>query len=146
MFITWSYHRSNFYEYIRPNLCIILLQFLLIIYIFIIYCRHLLQSEEIIVSYCAAEIIAHLACESSWEIYGIKDNKDEVLNQLGLAIKQWTPQEVEFVVFKSFNCFIGLLNSTDIPEVQLFATWAIHHACTTNSQYILFINLIEISV
>lgn len=113
-------------------------------YIFIICYRHLLQSEPI-VSYYAAEIIAHLACESSWETC-TRANKYEVLKQLGLAMKQWMPLNVQLAEYKSFKCFIGLLNLTDTPLVQLFAAWAIHCACTNNGQYILLIILTEIAV
>lgn len=115
----------------------------------IIYCRFFLESrEDIEVSYYAAEIIAHLACETNWEscISVIKDVKNELLKQLGIAIKQWIPPEEELVIYKSFKLFIELLNSVNAPEVQLFAVWAIHHACVSNGQYILLIIFTEITV
>lgn len=101
-----------------------------------IYCRRLLRSEQIDVSYFAAGIIAHLACEPSWETFTV-NSKAEVLEELRYAVKQWVPPEGEMVAYRSFQPFIGLLKSTNTPQVQLWAAWAILHVCTKNGRYIL---------
>lgn len=95
----------------------------------------MLKSEQIDVSYFAAGIIAHLACEPGWEKYTV-NGKDEVLVELRYAVKQWVPPEGEMVAYRSFQPFFGLLNSTDTPQVQLWAAWAILHVCTKNGWYI----------
>ncbi|XP_025424633.1 protein zyg-11 homolog B-like [Sipha flava] len=95
--------------------------------------RRLLQSEQIDVSYFAAGIIAHLACEPGWETF-TANGKTEVLEELRYAVKQWVSPEGEMVAYRSFQPFIGLLNSTDTPQVQLWAAWAILHVCTKNAK------------
>jgi Zyg-11 family protein len=99
--------------------------------ILLTYFRRLLQSEQIDVSYFAAGIIAHLACEPGWETF-TANGKTEVLEELRYAVKQWVSPEGEMVAYRSFQPFIGLLNSTDTPQVQLWAAWAILHVCTKN--------------
>lgn len=101
----------------------------------------MLRSEQIDVSYFAAGIIAHLACEYGWETYTV-NGKAEVLEELRYAVKQWVPPEGEMVAYRSFQPFIGLLNSTDTPQVQLWAAWAILHVCTKNGKCILIIMLL----
>lgn len=104
-----------------------------------------MKSEQIDVSYFAAGIIAHLACEPGWEIYTV-NGKAEVLEELRYAVKQWVPPEGEMVAYRSFQPFIGLLNSTDTPQVQLWAAWAILHVCTKNGACILVIILLKFRV
>lgn len=58
------------------------------IYIFIIHCRRLLGSQNLRVSYCASEIIAHLAFEPSWETYSLR-NKAKILKELQCAVERW---------------------------------------------------------
>jgi len=99
--------------------------------IFINYYRRLLRSEQIDVSYFAAGIIAHLACEPSWETFTV-NSKSEVLEELRYTVKHWVPPEGEMVAYRSFQPFIGLLKSTNTPQVQLWAAWAILHVCTKN--------------
>lgn len=106
-------------------------------------CRHLMQSKKIRISYCAAEIIAHLACEPSWKTYTL-NSKGEILKDLELAVKEWAPPEKIIVMYRSFQSFIDLFNSIDTPQAQLWAAWAILHVCTINGQYILFIVLTKI--
>jgi len=91
----------------------------------------LLRSAQIDVSYFAAGIIAHLACEPSWEMYTV-NNKAEVLEELRYTVKHWVPPEGEMVAYRSFQPFIGLLKSINTPQVQLWAAWAILHVCTKN--------------
>ncbi|XP_050440716.1 protein zyg-11 homolog B-like [Adelges cooleyi] len=95
--------------------------------------RRLLMSQQIDVSYFAAGIIAHLACEDGWETYSM-NGKTRVLEELRFAVKQWVPPEGEMVAYRSFQPFIGLLNSNDMPQVQLWAAWAILHVCTKNGK------------
>ncbi|XP_015380158.1 PREDICTED: protein zyg-11 homolog B-like [Diuraphis noxia] len=95
--------------------------------------RRLLRSEQIDVSYFAAGIIAHLACEPSWETFTV-NSKSEVLEELRYTVKHWVPPEGEMVAYRSFQPFIGLLKSTNTPQVQLWAAWAILHVCTKNSK------------
>lgn len=97
----------------------------------VIHCRRLLRSGQIDVSYFAAGIIAHLACEPGWETLTV-NGKAEVLEELRHAVKLWVPPEGEMVAYRSFQPFIGLLNSTNTPQVQLWAAWAILHVCTKN--------------
>ncbi|XP_050534870.1 protein zyg-11 homolog B-like isoform X2 [Daktulosphaira vitifoliae] len=95
--------------------------------------RRLLRSQQIDVSYFAAGIIAHLACEHGWEKYTM-NGKIEILEELRLAVQQWVPPEGEMVAYRSFQPFISLLNSNDMPQVQLWAAWAILHVCTKNAK------------
>ena len=52
----------------------------------------------------------------------------------GKAVQGWKHEKDEMVAYKSFVPFLPLLQSTDKPNVQLWAMWALHHVTANNSQ------------
>jgi Zyg-11 family protein len=90
-------------------------------------------SRSIHVSYFAVGILCHLAgsfmepfwnsCEST--------SYEEVLESIAVNVLKWRQPCNEMVAYRSFYPFGWLLNC-DIPEVQLWAIWAINHVCTAN--------------
>lgn len=103
-----------------------------------------MQSQQIKTSFPAAAIIAHLASGPSWGECK-EDNKAQVLEELGLAVKQWGFPEEELILYKTFRQLLDMvLNSIDKPQVQLWAVWTILHNCTHDGLYILIIVLINI--
>lgn len=92
----------------------------------------LLKSEHIDVSYFAAGIVAHLASDGqqNWTVESY--TRDEMLMELGNAVRQWKVPDSEMVAYRSFKPFFPLLKKSMDHEVQLWAAWAIHHVCTKN--------------
>lgn len=90
-------------------------------------------STSIHVSYFAVGILCHLAgsfmepfwnsCEST--------SYEEVLESIAVNVLKWRQPCNEMVAYRSFNPF-GWLLVSGIPEVQLWAIWAINHVCTAN--------------
>lgn len=80
-----------------------------------------------------------------WETSILVD-KAEILKELRFAVKEWVPPKKIILKYRSFQSFNDLFHLTDSPQVQLWAAWAILHACTINGKCILFITLTIISV
>ncbi|KAH3898226.1 protein zyg-11 homolog B-like [Dreissena polymorpha] len=101
---------------------------------FLMIAKRLLKAEQIDVSYFAAGIVAHLASDGaqSWLIAGT--DRADILTELYNVVLKWEQPNVEMVAYRSFNPFIPLLQSSEMPAVQLWAVWAILHVCTKNAQ------------
>ncbi|KAK2191886.1 hypothetical protein NP493_43g02052 [Ridgeia piscesae] len=94
--------------------------------------RELLWSSHIDVSYFAAGIISHLVsdADSTWTIEEF--TQQEILEDLGEAVKRWDQPQGEMVAYRSFSPFFPLLEQFETPEVQLWAIWAMQHVCMKN--------------
>ncbi|XP_014245907.1 protein zyg-11 homolog B-like isoform X2 [Cimex lectularius] len=99
---------------------------------FITTLRGLLHSKQIDVSYFAAGIMAHLAAEGQTAWANCEVSRNVILEELGEVVISWEAPEGEMVAYRSFFPFISLLSCNDVPQVQLWAVWAIHHVCTKN--------------
>nr|XP_002731774.1 PREDICTED: protein zyg-11 homolog B-like [Saccoglossus kowalevskii] len=100
---------------------------------FIHHVKHLLEGDQIEVSYFAAGIVAHITCSvgpDGWTLSA--DLRQQLLQSLNDAIRSWENPKGEMVAYRSFSPFFPLLAPDGIPEVQLWAVWAIHHVCTKN--------------
>jgi len=93
----------------------------------------LLQSEHIDVSYFAAGIVSHLSIDGpdSWTVTSIP--RSQMMETLKKSVMNWEQPQAEMVAYRSFSPFFPLLSHFDVPQVQLWAVWAIQHVCTKNS-------------
>ena len=48
------------------------------------------------------------------------------------AILKWQNPDTNMITYRSFKPFLPMLNCTQIPVIQLWAVWAIHHVCSTD--------------
>lgn len=92
----------------------------------------LLKSENIDVSYFAAGIVAHLASDGKTFWWAKEHSREEMLNELEMAVSEWKVPDSEMVAYRSFKPFFALLKLDMDFQVQLWAVWAIHHVCTKN--------------
>ena len=100
---------------------------------FITILTQLLFSSSIHVSYFAAGILCHLMSSELNEYWYLCESgtRDEVLDCIAINVLKWKQPDTEMVAYRSFGPFISLLESF-VPEVQLWAMWAINHVCTAN--------------
>ncbi|XP_028641592.1 protein zyg-11 homolog A [Grammomys surdaster] len=94
----------------------------------------LLHSSNIEVSFLAAGVIAHLACDRQhWLSRDLQ--RSDLLQYLHLTIQNWPSSRCDMsalVTYRSLKAFSPLLVNFSQPEVQCWALWAIHHVCSKN--------------
>ncbi|CAF0853800.1 unnamed protein product [Adineta ricciae] len=89
--------------------------------------QRFLTDGIIDIAFSATGILAHLLLEQiNQEI-----NRD-LCQDMRNAIQKWKNPDTNMVTYRSFKPFIPLLHCTQIPVVQLWAIWAIHHVCSTD--------------
>ncbi|CAF4194744.1 unnamed protein product, partial [Adineta steineri] len=79
------------------------------------------------IAFSAGGILAHLLFEQVNHEINI-----ELCENMRNAILKWQNPDTNMVTYRSFKPFIPLLHCTQIPVVQLWAIWAIHHVCSTD--------------
>ena len=55
-------------------------------------------------------------------------------------VEGWQNPESEMVAYRSFRPFFPLMDVRQVHAVQLWAVWAIHHVCSKNREFLLFIH------
>jgi len=83
------------------------------------------QRDGIEVSYNAAGVISHLACDGpeSWHIE--EPERDFVLKRMCRAIKRWPVESDRNINYRSLVPILNLLDCHESPECQLWAAWAV---------------------
>lgn len=95
--------------------------------------KALLLCDRIDVSYFAAGILAHMcAGGATWQ--DVSPTWDDCLELLLNAIRSWPQPDSELVAYRSFLPFFPLLEKSQLPAVQYWALWAIHHVCSLNKE------------
>ncbi|XP_023579934.1 protein zyg-11 homolog A isoform X3 [Octodon degus] len=94
----------------------------------------LLHSKNMEVSYFAAGIIAHLACDKRpWPFCAAQ--RSALLQDLHATIQKWPSSRCKMsalVTYRSFKAFFPLLDNFSQPVAQLWALWAVYHVCSRN--------------
>ncbi|CAM4747380.1 unnamed protein product [Rotaria magnacalcarata] len=103
----------------------------LIMYLYSIEIIPLIQkflTDAIIdIAFSAAGILAHLLFQQINHELNL-----ELCQYMRNAILTWKNPDRNIVTYRSFKPFLPLLHCTQIPVIQLWAVWAIHHVCSTD--------------
>ena len=52
-------------------------------------------------------------------------------------VSKWKTPEEEMVAYRSFRPFFPLMAPAQPFPVQMWASWAIHHVCSKNGEFLL---------
>ena len=53
------------------------------------------------------------------------------------VVSEWKTPEEEMVAYRSFRPFFPLMAPAQPFPVQMWASWAIHHVCSKNGEFLL---------
>ncbi|CAF3632366.1 unnamed protein product [Rotaria socialis] len=86
-----------------------------------------LTDAIIDIAFSAAGILAHLLFQQINRELNL-----ELCQYMKNAILKWQNPDRNIITYRSFKPFLPLLHCTQIPVIQLWAVWAIHHVCSTD--------------
>jgi len=79
------------------------------------------------IAFSAAGILANLLLEQIDREVNV-----DLCQYMRNAILKWQNPDTNMITYRSFKPFLPMLNCTQIPVIQLWAVWAIHHVCSTD--------------
>ena len=82
-------------------------------------------KDGIEVSYNAAGVLAHMACDGA-QAWSIKQpEREEVLGRMSRAINRWEIMSKRNINYRSFAPIICLAGVSHTPQCQMWAVWAL---------------------